>query len=53
MGEVNKHLLQYSWHYTQEYPYRLKDYKPKVQKQVPKYKQYQHWNSDAGMVVKI
>jgi len=38
MGEVKKHLKDYSWHYTEENPCRIKDYKPKkVQKYSPKY----------------
>jgi hypothetical protein len=54
MAEVNKHLKNYSWHYTSENPYRIKDYKPKkkVQRYTPKYK-IQNWNSDDQMVVKI
>jgi hypothetical protein len=51
MGEVNKHLKEYYWHYTTENPYRVIDYKPKkkVQKYVPKYNQ--DWNSDKGIVI--
>ena len=50
MGEVNKHLKEYYWHYTTENPYRVIDYKTKkkVQKYVSKYNQ--DWNSDKGMV---
>jgi hypothetical protein len=53
MAEVNKHLKDYWWHYTNEYPYRIQDFKPKknVQKYVPKYNPFQDWNSDKGMVV--
>jgi hypothetical protein len=54
MGEVERHLKDYYWHYTTEHPYRIVDCKPKkVQKYVPKYKAYQDWNSDKGMVTKI
>lgn len=54
MGEVNAHLQKYSWHYTQNNPYRIVDFKPKkkVQRYSPKYKN-QDWNSDAGMVISI
>jgi len=54
MSEVNKHLKDYWWHYTDENPYRIKDYKPKkkVQRYFPKYN-IQNWNSDDQMVVKI
>jgi len=54
MSEVNKHLTNYWWHYTNDNPYRVVDFKPKkkVQQYVPKYN-LQDWNSDAGMVVKI
>lgn len=50
MAEVRKHLKDYCWHYTDENPYRITDYKPKtkVQKYVPKYK---NWNSDDEMVI--
>ena len=49
MGEIQKHLKDYSWHYTAEHPYRIIAYKPKkVQRYVPKYK---NWNSDDEMVV--
>ena len=49
MGEIQKHLKEYWWHYTAEHPYRVIDYKPKkVQRYVPKYK---NWNSDDEMVV--
>ena len=49
IGEVEKHLKDYHWHYTTEYPYRVVNYKPKkVQTSVPKYNQ--NWNSDRGMV---
>jgi hypothetical protein len=48
MGEVKKHLKDYSWHYTEENPCRIKDYKPKkVQKYSPKY----NWNTDEGIVI--
>jgi len=49
MSEVQKHLKDYSWHYTDDNPYRIKDFKPKkVQKYVPKYK---NWNTNDEMVV--
>jgi hypothetical protein len=32
MSEVRKHLDEYYWHYTEENPYRIQDYKPKVKK---------------------
>jgi len=53
--EVQDHLTKYSWHYTTENPYRIKEFKPKkkVQRYVPKYSTYQLWNSDIGMVFKI
>lgn len=52
MSEVNEYLKNYWWHYTAEYPYRVKDFKPKkkILKYVPKYKT-QNWNSDDQMVV--
>ncbi len=53
MSEVRKHLSDYSWHYSEENPYRVKDYKPKkVQRYVPKYKA-SDWNTDEGMVFRI
>ena len=53
MAAVREHLNKYWWHYTEEYPYRIKDFKPKkVQRYVPKYKAFQDWNSDNGMIVK-
>jgi hypothetical protein len=54
MSEVNKHLRDYSWHYTTENPYRIKEHKEKKKAQynVPKFN-FQDWNSDQGMVVKI
>jgi len=55
MGEVNKHLTDYSWHYTKDNPYRIKDFKhnkgPRYS--VPKFNPYRDWNSDRGMIVKI
>jgi len=52
MGEVNKHLKDYYWHYTTENPYRVIDYKPKkVQKYIPRYNTNQSWNSDRDMVI--
>jgi hypothetical protein len=50
MGEVTKFLKDYHWHFTQEYPYRIKDFKPKkkVQRYVPKYK---NWNDEDQYVV--
>ena len=51
MTEVRQHLKDYSWHYTEENPYRIKDFKPKkVQKYVPKYNA-QKWNSDDQMII--
>jgi len=51
MAEVRSHLTKYWWHYTDENPYRIKDYKPaKVQKYVPKYNK-SAWNTDDDMVV--
>ena len=54
MSEVTKHLRDYSWHYTSENPYRIRDYKEKKKARysAPKFN-FQDWNSDAGMVVKI
>jgi len=50
MGEIEDHLKKYWWHYTDEHPYRIVDYKPKkVQNYVPKYKN--NWNSDDKMVI--
>ena len=52
IAAVRKHLKNYYWHYTDDNPYRLKDFKPKkVQRYAPKYNTYQDWNSDEGMVV--
>jgi len=53
MSEINEHLKKYSWHYTDEYPYRIQDFKSKkkVQKYVPKYNPYRDWNSDKDMVI--
>lgn len=52
MAEVRKHLKDYSWHYTSECPYRIKDFKPeKAQKYTPKYNHSNNWNSDNDMVV--
>lgn len=55
MNEVRKYLLDYSWHYTLDNPYRIVDYKPpKLKLQPYKTKNtWQDWNSDQGMVVKI
>jgi hypothetical protein len=55
MGELNRHLKEYWWHYTEENPYRIKDFKPKkkIQQYTPKYNAFQDWNSDKGMVVKV
>ena len=51
LSAARKHLDEYWWHYTDDHPYRIVDHKPKkVQKYVPKYKAYQDWNSDKGMV---
>lgn len=50
MAEVRKHLSDYWWHYTDKNYYRIKDYKPKVQKYVPKHKKT-NWNTDDEMVV--
>jgi hypothetical protein len=49
MAEMHKHLKDYWWHYTNNNPYRIKDYKPKnkIQKYSPKY----DWNSDRGMAL--
>jgi hypothetical protein len=54
MSEVTKHLRDYSWHYTAKNPYRIKEFKEKKKARynVPKFN-FQDWNSDAGMVVKI
>jgi uncharacterized membrane-anchored protein YjiN (DUF445 family) len=53
MSEVQKHLEQYSWHYTKEYPYRITDYIPdKIKKySAPKFNS-KNWNSDRGMITK-
>ena len=53
ISDVRKHLAQYSWHYTEEYPYRITDFKPKKQVKyfAPKKNLYQDWNSDKGMIV--
>jgi hypothetical protein len=52
IAEVRKHLEDYAWHYTEEHPYRLEEYKPK---KINKYqnitKRMTSWNSDDGMVV--
>ena len=55
MGEVNKHLKEYWWHYTTENPYRIKEFKPKKQKLQTRFTKhnFRDWNSDAGMVFKI
>jgi len=52
MSEVRKHLDEYYWHYTEENPYRIIDFKPKtkIQKYVPKYDK-KRWNSDDNMVI--
>jgi len=52
MSEVQEHLNQYSWHYTQENPYRITEFKPKKIKRysAPKFNS-QNWNSDSGMVI--
>jgi hypothetical protein len=54
MSEVNKHLKKYWWHYTDNNPYRINDYKPKKQPRynAPKFNN-RDWNNDNGMVVKI
>jgi hypothetical protein len=54
MSEVTKHLREYYWHYTIENPYRIKEYKEKkkVKYNQPKFN-FQDWNSDIGMAVKI
>lgn len=54
MGQVNKHLQDYWWHYTDDNPYRIIDYKPKkkVSRYVPKYNASK-WNTDDDMVVRI
>ena len=54
MAAVRKHLKDYSWHYTQENPYRIKDFVPKkVQKYTPNIKS-KNWNNiDNEMVVAI
>ena len=52
MAEVRKHLQKYSWHYTNENPYRIKDYKPKINKNAtrPKIKKPNFFEEDYGMV---
>lgn len=55
MGDVQKHLKRYSWHFTKDNPYRILDYKPKKKVSVyaPKYKA-NAWNDvDRDMIVKI
>jgi len=54
MSEVNKHLKDYFWHYTNDNPYRIVDYKSKkkIQRYSPKYN-FLEWNSDKGMVFSI
>jgi hypothetical protein len=51
MGEIQKHLKEYYWHYTEENPYRIINYKPK-KKQKSKYNPDKDWNSDRGMIVR-
>ena len=51
MGEVNKHLTQYWWHYTDSNPYRITNLKPKKVVRRSSYKHFQDWNSDKGMAV--
>lgn len=55
MGDVNKHLQEYWWHYTNDFPYRIKESKPKKQKIQTRFTKYnfQDWNSDKGMAVVI
>jgi hypothetical protein len=50
MGEVNAHLKKYWWHYTEENPYRIKDYKqPKQKIKTITRRDFTDWNSDRGM----
>jgi len=51
IGEIRKHLKEYHWHYTEENPYRIINYKPK-KKQKSKYNPDKDWNSDRGMMVR-
>ena len=50
IGEVHSYLEKYQWHFTSEYPYRIKDFKPKAKPVQRSIKSYQNWNSDEGMV---
>lgn len=52
INAVRKHLKEYAWHYTTEYPYRITDFKPKkVKKYQAPAKKAHSWNSDEGMVI--
>jgi hypothetical protein len=54
MSAATSHLRKYSWHYTAKNPYRIEEYKEKkkVRYNIPTFN-FQNWNSDVGMVVKI
>jgi hypothetical protein len=52
IAAVKKHLKDYYWHYTNDNPYRLIDFKPKkVKKYQSPVKKMHYWNSDEGMVI--
>jgi hypothetical protein len=53
MAEVHQFLHDYSWHFSADYPYRIKDFKPKkaASKYVPNYNHFTDWNSDKGMKI--
>ena len=52
IADVRKHLKDYHWHYTNDNPYRLIEFKPKkVKKYTTKSTIRRTWNSDEGMVV--
>ena len=55
MSEVRKHLEEYSWHYTIQNPYRVKDFVPKKNKYSNPIKKRPNWHMDDEyqMVVKI
>lgn len=51
MSEVNEHLKEYWWHYTDNNSYRIQDYKPKKAAVQRSIKSTKRWNSDDDMVI--
>lgn len=49
-GEVSHYLRKYSWHFTKDNPYRIKDFKVKKKNIYTRFLNRKHWNTDDDMV---